>query len=388
MRQKILLSGLIAGSLITGCSNTPQLAPEEHLKTAAFAIHMSGEYRSMFPIKEPGSGVIFYHPDTQKWTRLDLKGMDGGGVSFDGEKLHVKDNTNHYAIGKDHTETIPNPNAPVSIIDSQVALPSGGSVTYVNRGKDYEVMITEEGTTEVHQIPVFLHRPVVCDDGSVWVAGNNSSATEYPYKTVFPPLQLYKIYPEFSAQPIAEYPGKDLSEVNPTIICHNGIIYSISDNYNPPPEGESYANRTHLNGSSLISYDIKTGEFKEKEMSGDFAIRADMEQLNSDSGEYYAYGDYIWWVSGYKKLVKTNIHTGVNTAVFDGNANSSFYEQRGKYLFQFELNHRGDGIIYRFNLETEELESKVSIPNIDKVEKNRQYPFDLEIIDLDAMLRL
>lgn len=401
MRKFISFPLVVAGVLLAGCSpmqEAVQTPAEDHMKTAAFAIYMSGDYRGLSAYDEPGSGVIFFHPESKEWTRWDLGGLDGGALSFDGKNLHVKDKKNHYVVGKTETRTFEHPNAPVNIVDNQVPLVSGGAVAYVNRGYaeepdrlgeyEFEVMITEGENTAVRRVPATLWSSTVCEDGSVWAAGFQQDAIEDPVLAMRPPIQIYRIYPNFSDKPAVKYAGKYLTVIDSAIACVDNTIYFTSDNYIPPPEGAGYADNRHLVGSSLISYDPSTGLVVEKEMSGDYTIRADMDQLNPHYNEYYAYGDNIWWVSGYGKLVKTNIHTAENTAVFDASGTSSFYKQYDKYLFRFDFNHSGDMIIYRYNLETEEIESESVVPNIDDVEKRGQFPSSLEIIDVEALLRL
>lgn len=398
MKKAKLFSCLSVIALMSGCGMfsppLPQYSPQEQLSDGAFAVYLSGRYDSPLP-QNPGSGILFYHPEKQEWSRLDLKGLNGGALSFDGQELHYKDKLNDYSLSADGVKTIEHPEQEMLTISKQIPLPGEGvgSIALVNSGNPTKIITVKGQERTVQEVPDSLSMMATCPDGTVWAMGQSWETSADPVESAYPPDRLYRLYPEFSATSVAEYKSDQPAQTTQHFVCSDNVIYYIIDSITPPAEGLAYAGPEHYTGSKLVSYDTHTGEYREQEIGGDLATRLNDQMWSPTLSPLYLYDGHLWWVSGYGKVVKTDLANAQNTVAFDlGDFEPSkdigYLVQEDKYLFRFIFDLSGETTIYRYNLETEKLESRATVPGLGDATPRDQYPFTVEILDLEALLKL
>lgn len=398
MNKAKLFSCFSVIALLTGCGgsspSTPQYSPQEQLASSAFAVYIRGEYTSPLP-QNPGSGVLFYHPDRQEWSRIDLKCLDGGALSYDGKNLYYKDQYNDYILNSEGVKTIEHPGQDIPSISEQIPLPGEGvgSIALANSGEPVKIITGQGQEHTVNEIPGQVSMMASCPDGTVWAMGKDVKTSTDPIESMYPPDRLYKLYPEFSATPVAEYKSAQPASTVQHFVCSDNVIYYMIDSITPPAEGLGYAGPKDYTGSKLISYDTHTGEYTEKEITGDLATRLNDQMWAPTLSPLYLYDKHLWWVSGYGKVVKTDLATAQNTVAFDlddysADRDLGFLKQYKNYLFRFVLGDSGQGIIYRYNLDTGKLESQKTLPGMGDAKPRDQYPFTVEILDAEALLKL
>lgn len=103
--------------------------------------------------------------------------------------------------------------------------------------------------------------------------GKDTYSSTDPVESVYPPDMLYKLYPEFSATPAAEYKSTQPASTIQHFVCFENIIYYMIDTITPPAGGLACAGPESYSGSKLVSYNTHTGEYKEQEITGDLSTR-------------------------------------------------------------------------------------------------------------------
>ncbi|QRZ61673.1 hypothetical protein [Rothia sp. ZJ932] len=416
-------TAIVLVSALTACApGNIQISnekPEEQLKNSAFALSMATDYHGAGGVNNnPGGSILFYNPQSKSWSDIATGGLEKASFNFDGVNLHYYDYENDYVLTPEGTTVAAHPDhetprIPLSFplrhdMPGSIALSNVG-VTQENgelldneeplsesstHGYRWDVIINHNGQRTSHTIGHHIVGATQCEDGSVW--GRTS-----PYDTSFnsgygpanSPAQFLSLYPDFSPDPQGSFNYQKFNSQSVPTICEGNTLYYFVDNFKPEITDTIGGGPKDFSGSSLISYNTKTGEFTEKEVSGDWSTRINDEMWHSQLSSAYSYNNSLWWISGSGDVIKTDLKTAHSTTVFhladyDTKTSPGFLEFHDKYLFQIKFHKGQDADIYRFNLDTEKMEKHSTIPDIIEVEKRYQFPYDIEITNLEKMLNL
>lgn len=254
--------------------------------------------------------------------------------------------------------------------------------------------MTQGDERKVYPLNHYIGFAAQCEDGSVWGWSDPYlTSSESGYGPADGPQEILKLYPNFEPEPINSIKQEKRAISGNDLSCSNGVLYYIRDTFKPEITEPYGGGPGDHDGSLLVSYDTKTGEVQQRELSGDWAVRRTDKMWNSDLIYRHIYNGDLWWISGSGDVVRTDLETAHNTTVFklegyDPSQSVGLIDFQGKYLFQSIPYDGRDGDLYRYNLDTGELESHAKIPDITDVEKKYQFPTDFVITDLEKALEL
>ncbi|QRZ61331.1 hypothetical protein [Rothia sp. ZJ932] len=380
-------------------------SPEEQLKDSSFVVYAAGDYHAADGLENnPGSSVLFYDSEAREWSDIATEGLNKADFNFDGERLYYRDQSNDYILDSNGLKTIEHGYelTPHIMLSFSLPITEGGSVALDNvgfideKGSGYEwkIIVNEGETRKVFRLPHNLEYAAQCEDGSIW--GKTTpylSSTNSGYGAAESPAQYLSLYPDFKTEPVGDFKYNKLHSDDNDLVCKDKKLYHIVDNFKSEITSPMGGGPQDYEGSSLVSYDIGTGEFFEKEITGDWSTRINDEMWNPAFISKYVYKNDLWWVSGSGDVIKTDLETAHNTKMFeladyDASSDPGFLEFKDNYLFQIKFWKGKDADIYRFNLDTGELEKHSTIPDFVEVEKRNQFPAAVEITDLEKMLNL
>lgn len=397
--------GAISNSGIVGNEQISDVPPEEQLSSSAFAYTMSADYRSAGGVgNNPGGSILFYNPDSKTWSDVATDGLEVASFAYDGQSLYYTDYSHDYVLDRQGLEAINHEDHHAPDVPLLFAIPQeqgGGMVALANQGvtdegKGYlwEVIVTQGDERKVYPLNHYIGFAAQCEDGSVWGWSDPYlTSSESGYGSADGPQEILKLYPNFEPEPINSIKQEKRAISGNDLSCSNGVLYYIRDTFKPEITEPYGGGPGDHDGSLLVSYDTKTGEVQQRELSGDWAVRRTDKMWNSDLIYRHIYNGDLWWISGSGDVVRTDLETAHNTTVFklegyDPSQSVGLIDFQGKYLFQSIPYDGRDGDLYRYNLDTGELESHAKIPDITDVEKKYQFPTDFVITDLEKALEL
>lgn len=331
--------------------------------------------------------------------------MEQSKLAYRDQTLYYSDYHNDYALtprGLTTTEHQDHTAYNVPLLFSVPQDHGGGMVALANQGVEndgagylWDVIVTQGNKRTVHPLEHYIGYAAQCEDGSVWgwtnpyLTSNTSN-----YGAANPPQGILQLYPDFKPDPIATIEHERMYTTANSLDCADGVLYYIIDNYKPEVTNPYGGGPGDFDGSSLVSYDTRTGKFNKRDITGDWAIRSNNEMWNSELIFRHTYQGGLYWISGSGDLIRTDLKTAHNTTVLTlqgynpVNESPGLIAFEGKYLFQSIPYSGKEGDFYRYNLETGEMESHAKIPDYKNVEKKYQFPTDMVITNLDKALKL
>lgn len=401
-----LMSVITLSSCTHGNEQISSISPQDQLKSSVFAYATSGDYRATGGLENnPGSSILFYNPKNKEWTDVATNGLEYSTFDYDGENLYYADYNHDYILNRESLNTISHEDhlAPrLTFIFSIPPSAGGGMVALANQGvvddgKGYlfDVIVTQGEKRTVYPLNHYVSGATQCEDGSIWALTDPYlTSNESGYGPADAPQQFLKLFPDFNADPIATVSHDKRYVSGNDLECSDGVLYTVIDTFKPEITESMGGGPGDHDGSRLISYDTKTGTTDSRELTGDWSIRRTDEMWVNQLADKHIYNGNLYWTSGTGDVVRTNLKTAQNTTIFKLQGVDLTKESEGfiyfidKYMFQSIPYYGKDGNLYRYNLETGEMESHVKIPDYKNVDKKHQFPTDFIITDLEAALKL
>ncbi|MFW0170011.1 hypothetical protein [Rothia sp. P4278] len=410
MKKSSTASLAAALLLLTACTHSNQqistTPPEEQLANSVIAYSMSTDYHSAGGLENnPGGSILFYNPDTKTWTDVATDGMEHSRLTYRDQTLYYTDYQTDYALTPKGLATAEHQDHQAPRIPLMFGIPQdrgGGMIALANQGSEddgsgylWDIIVTQGNKRTVHPLEHYIGYAAQCEDGSVWGWSNpylTSNTSDYGAANA--PQQILQLYPDFKPDPVATIEHERRYSTGNSLDCADGVLYYIIDNYKPEVTDPYGGGPDDFDGSSLVSYDTRTGIFDKRDINGDWAIRSTDEMWNSELIYRHIYQGGLYWISGSGDLVRTDLKTAHNTKIltlqgYDIETESpGLIAFEGPYLFQSIPRFGRDTDFYRYNLTTGEMESHAKLPDYKNVDKKYQFPSAMVITNLDKALKL
>lgn len=400
---------LVALLLFTGCGSPSideQSAPEA-LANSTFVVNLAVDNRTSLSTSLPKGALLFYDATAQQWSALETEGAIETQAVYHEDSLYFFDYKNNYILNSQglHTEELAQPGP--HIISHAFPVGSGEeagvfvskNIGFSPSGDSYQwefSVVSPHQPVQVHPHNQYIQKITQCEDGTAWNAIPASQLTPSELaegdSTYNQPIYLYRSYPDFPHTKVDSLRPGVLSQEPSILVCSGNQLHFILDTFREGITPETAGHPGDIEGSLLSTYDISTQEVTYREIGGDHSTRITDDMWQSDWDISHVYDGQLWWLHGDGDIVKTDLATAQNTSVFHipdyaDMGQIGFLEFVDHYLFVFDF--IDDEVrIMRYNLETETKESEVYVPGADHLIKNRQFPFSLEITNLDALLAL
>lgn len=356
----------------------------------------------------PPNIVLFYNAEKDEWTRYKGKGSDESAIAYDREEktLYFFDHSTDYILTQKNLEKVKHDGKDPKIISHAFVVEKDGQKSVLSSknggfkedgsGYDWTFALSSTGHRESWPHHQYVQSIAQCEDGSVWYALSASAHTpEIPDAAPHTkePLYIYKIYPQVDGGQHGkiQLDTPAIPEFS-SITCANGKLYTIMDTYREGVDVELGGGPEDFSGSVLVSYDTNNGDSTYTPISGDLSTRISEENLNPDYGFLGYYRDGLWWLNESGAIVRTDVNTANNETVFTDEitketGQAGFYEIYENYIFVFDI--LDDKMkVTRYNLDTRVKESEKFISGVYPLLGPRNFPMDIEITNLDALLSL